>query len=199
MLYHLYQIIHPRQERLVTRPPQRLPRHSSPRSERRTNEIDRRPRVGLIFPPVSQRLQESKKWFGLRLCCLAIKGRAKKTQRTFKKTLSNIHGPVASGIRTFSDSDSQLNLQTPSEKEDMDKSVYGCLSPNFSPIGSRTSLRTSPDNFTLGRVWQVFYTHLLSDDSFAADNWRALSAEVWQLAQVALELPAMALPVAMCC
>ncbi|CAK9017615.1 Aspartyl/asparaginyl beta-hydroxylase (Aspartate beta-hydroxylase) (ASP beta-hydroxylase) (Peptide-aspartate beta-dioxygenase) [Durusdinium trenchii] len=45
---------------------------------------------------------------------------------------------------------------------------------------------------------QVFYTHLLSDDSFAADNWRALSAEVWQLAQVALELPAMALPVAMC-
>ncbi|CAK9068732.1 unnamed protein product [Durusdinium trenchii] len=41
---------------------------------------------------------------------------------------------------------------------------------------------------------QVFYTHLLSDDSFAADNWRALSAEVWQLAQVALELPAMALP-----
>lgn len=120
-------------------------------------------------------------------------------KRTFKKTLSNIHGPVASGIRTFSDSDSQLNLQTPSEKEDMDKSVYGCLSPNFSPIGSRTSLRTSPDNFTLGRVWQVFYTHLLSDDSFAADNWRALSAEVWQLAQVALELPAMALPVAMCC
>ncbi len=46
---------------------------------------------------------------------------------------------------------------------------------------------------------QVFYTHILSpDNEAAAASWLSLASDIWQIGQMALEVPAMALPVAMC-
>lgn len=46
---------------------------------------------------------------------------------------------------------------------------------------------------------QVFYTHILSpENAAAASSWQSLESDVWQMARMALEVPALALPVAMC-